>query len=133
MSETNEYKIEPVRQEPPGYPYPGEEIIFSSARNAPDFTLGEDSWFAVSKLDEEQTHVFNGREHRNPYRFVIHSPVAGSESFFIKHADAEALILAMLSVFADADQPGDHPNTARLSESFCEGMIADEYSVEIVR
>jgi hypothetical protein len=123
---------EPVKQEPPGYPYPGEEIIYSSVRNAPNLDIGEDSWFAVSKMSEAQEHIFNGREHRNPYRFTIHSPVRGSTSMFIKRADASIIIQAMLSVMADHGKDGVN-DEAKLFEDYYDDLISDDYEVEFIK
>lgn len=91
-------------EEPPGYPYPSDHIIHSSVPE--DFTPGEDSWFAVARLEEQAEHDFNGRTHRNPYRLTIHTPVRGSVSFLVKEIDAMIYIEMALAMLADSETMG---------------------------
>jgi hypothetical protein len=121
---------DPMKMEPPGFPYPGEEIIYSSARNAPNHVPGESSWFCVSKPDEEQVHTFGENTHRNPYRLTIHTPLRGSVSFFVNETDATCFIQAALSILADSDtyggeQSGEHT----FNLDYYRGLISDDYEV----
>lgn len=123
-------EVEPVRKTPPGFPYPGERIVYSSARNAPNFTPGEDSWFCISKLDNKRVDLFGDRKHHNPYRLIIHSPLRGSVSFYIQSADAQILIQALLSLMADDNTyRDDDENEVTISKSYIEDLISDDYSI----
>jgi len=121
---------EPVKQEPPGFPYPGEEIIHSSARNAPNYTPGEDSWFCVSKPAEEQVHTFGDRTHRNPYRLTVHTPLRGSVSVFVNQTDATHIIQCMLAVLADGDTHGNEPSGEHtFNLDWYRSLISDDYEI----
>lgn len=120
----------PTKREPPGFPYPGEEIVYSSARNAVNHEPGEDSWFCVSRPDEEKVHTFGDTEHRNPYRFTIHTPLRGSSSFFVNESDATIIIQGMLSLLADGNlYAGEEPNTHTFNLEWYNSLIADEYDL----
>jgi len=121
---------EPVKQEPPGFPYPEEEIIHSSARNAPNWESGEDSWFCVSKPDEEKVHTFGERTHRNPYRFTIHTPLRGSVSFFVNQNDATHLIQCMLAILADGKRHGNEPSGEHtFNLDYYNRLTSDDYEI----
>jgi len=125
-----ETDCEPVKQEPPGFPYPGEEIIHSSARNAPNWESGEDSWFCVSKPDEKKVHTFGERTHRNPYRLTIHTPLRGSVSFFVNQADATHVIQCMLATLADGERHGNEPSGEHMFNlDYYNRLISDEYEI----
>lgn len=90
---------------PPVYPYPDDEVLWHSASDG--FTVGEDSYFALARLPEDDVRVFNGREHRNPYRLVIHTPVRGSFAMYVNLGDLQTL-LAIATVGISADDSGMH-------------------------
>ena len=117
---------EQVKQEPSGFPFPGEEIIHSSARNAPNWESGEDSWFCVSKPEEEKTHTFGDRTHRNQYRLTIHTPLRGSVSCFVNRKDATHLIQCMLAILADEEPSGEHP----FNLDYYNRLISDDYEIQ---
>lgn len=121
-----------AKQEPPGFPYPGEEVIYSSAMNAPNHEPGEDSWFCVSKPEEEKVHQFGEKEHRNDYRFTIHSPLRGSVSFFINGHDANHILRCMFSVLADDESMQDKVDRYDLSMNYYNSLISEDYEVGVI-
>jgi len=122
---------EPVKQEPPGFPYPSEEIIHSSARNAPNWESGEDSWFCVSKPAEEKVHTFGERTHRNQYRLTIHTPLRGSVSFFVNQNDATHVIQCMLAILADGEKHGNEPSGEHtFNLDYYNRLTSDDYDIQ---
>lgn len=121
-----------MKQEPPGFPYPGEEIIYSSARNAPNHEPGESSWFCVSKPAEEKVHTFGEKTHRNPYRLTFHTPLRGSVSFFVNESDATSLIQCCLSILADSDTyGGEDPGEHTFNLDYYDRLISDDYDLTL--
>lgn len=102
---------------PPVYPFPEDEILWWSGGDG--FTVGEDSYFAVARLDEEDTRVFNGRDHTNRHRLVIHTPVRGSVAMFINGGDLQAMLALATAGLSD--------NDSGLHGSRGEFMLYDEW------
>lgn len=126
------HDIATSRLEPPMYPFPGERIIHSSARNAPDFVIGEDSWFALAELDEPRLHLFGDKEHRNPYRFTVHTPQRGSTSMFMNHGDLETLLLLSLAGMYDDGTYMNEDDELQISKSWIDHLLPDDIEVTFV-
>lgn len=105
---------------PPLYPFPDDDVLWHSASDG--FTPGEDSYFAIAELPEIDVRVFNGREHRNPFRLVIHTPVRGSVAMYANPGDLQSL-LAIAAVGLGDDDSGIHGHAG-------EFVIFDEWLAE---
>lgn len=116
---------EPVKQEPPGFPYPDEEIVHSSVRNAPNHEPGEDSWFCLSKPEETKVHTFGDHTHENPYRLTFHTPLRGSVSFFVNRHDADHLIQCMLALKGD----DGGTNECQIDLEYYDRLISDDFDI----
>lgn len=91
--------------EPKGYPFPDDEIIWSSALS--DFDPQKNSCITVARLPKEHTIKINGKKHVNTHRLAIHSPVRGTETFMINiQADIHALVSAVLVLMAESENGG---------------------------
>ena len=86
---------------PPLYPFPDDEILWD--RVPADFDPNSDSYFALAKLPADDTRVFNGVEHVNPYRLVIRTPLRGSFAMFVNQGDLASLLAIALAGLADDD------------------------------
>lgn len=85
---------------PPHYPFPDDDILWSIQNDS--FDASADSWFALGELPESDVRVFNGREHDNPYRLAIRTPVRGSWAMYVNAADLSHLFaLAMRGLAHD--------------------------------
>jgi len=88
---------------PPLYPFPDDELLWW--RDIDGFDPKSDSYFALAKLPEDDTRVFNGVEHTNPYRLVIRTPLRGSFAMFVNQGDLASLLAIALAGLAD-DESG---------------------------
>lgn len=115
---------------PPLYPFPDDEILWGQAR--PDFDLTADSWFALGRLPESDTRVFNGHEHENPYRFAIRTPVRGSWAMYANAADCASL-LALAIVGLAHDDSGMYSPQDEVSFTFSANYWEHMTGIDIER
>ena len=88
-------------EHPPLYPFPDDEVLWWRNRN--EFDPESDSYFALGKPPEADVRKVGGKEHTNPYRLVVRSPVTGSQSFLVNMGDMVSLIAIGLTAMADDD------------------------------
>lgn len=93
-----------MTEQPPGYPFPEDEIIYCTTRDYDDFDSGEDSYFALARLPQPSEHIFDGTEHFNTHRLTMHTPEKGSVSFLMNHYDFENLIPMLVRGFLDSQE-----------------------------
>lgn len=97
---THETTEDDESDHPPLYPFPSDDILW--ALDDPSFDLSADSWFALGELPDDDVRIFNGREHVNPYRLAIRTPVRGSWAMYVNTADlAHLFALAMVGMATD--------------------------------
>ncbi|WP_254535258.1 hypothetical protein [Halomarina litorea] len=102
MSETPERRPRQSKNEqPPLYPFPSDEVLWPNGR--PDFDPAADSYLAQGRLSEDDVRVFNGREHVNPYRLAIRTPVRGSSAMFVNTGDLSHLLAIAIVGLANDD------------------------------
>lgn len=102
---------------PPGYPFPDDEILYPRQSDWSGFDLNTDSYFALGRLPEDHTHVFNDREHHNYLRFVIRTPEKGSAAMLCNHGDMQHLLALALRGALDTQSevrtdPVDEPQVS---------------------
>lgn len=120
--------------EPPAYPFPNDEILYPRRKSWGDFDLETDSYFALGRIPEDQSHVFNDREHRNYLRFVIRTPEKGSMAVLANHGDMQHLaVLSLLGTLETMDkvrtEPVDNPSISLEWLASMMGRDADEVFV----
>jgi hypothetical protein len=76
---------------PPLYPFPDDEILYPRRSSWDDFDPETDSYFALGRIPEDKTHIFDGEEHENYLRLVIRTPEKGSMAMLANHGDMQAL------------------------------------------
>ncbi|SFS62891.1 hypothetical protein [Halostagnicola kamekurae] len=81
--------------------FPDDECVYVSGTGFTDPT--KHSYTALGKLPETDSRSYNGCEHVNTHRLVIHTPAKGPVDFLTRHEDMEGFVIVALRLAIEGD------------------------------